>query len=156
IIAVGTAAKLRTCEELIALLDTPDDGGDSQMLTFTLRALSADDAAQKVNSLFAGLQPPKRPTVLPLTQAGKITIVGPTVLLAQAATLLGEIDPGSGSGGTGALLENRAAVVRLKFITPQQVDQITTRLLTPRQASVVKFAPAPDGKGVVVSGPTED
>jgi len=155
IIAIGSAARLRTCEELVLLLDTPDDGGDAQMMTFTLRTLAPEDAAAKVNSLFAGLPPAKRPTVLPLTQAGKVTVVGPRTLLAQAAALLGEVDPGSG-GNTGAMLETRAAVVRLRFITPQQVEQITSRLLTARQSAVVKFAPTPDSKGVVVSGPADD
>ncbi len=155
IIAIGSAARLRTCEELIALLDTPDGDGDSQMMTFTLRTLSAEDAAAKVNSLFANVAPPKKPTILPLAQAGKVTIVGPRSLLAQAMALLSEIDPGAG-GSLGASLDSRAAVVKLKFITPQQIDQITTRLLTPRQTAVVKFAPTPDAKGVVVSGPADD
>lgn len=162
IIAVGSANRIRTAEELIALLDVPDGGAtEAQMLTFTLRAASPAAVAEKLNGLFATVPANRKPTVLPLTEAGKITVVGSRALLAQATALLGEIDPGSGSGAgsgpvTGPRADNRAAVFRLTHIPASQVEQIAARLLTPRQLAVVKFVATPDGKGLIVAGPDDE
>jgi len=166
IIAVGSASRIRTAEELVALLDAPDGGSDgTQMTTFTLAVALPAAAAEKLNGLFATVPANRKPTVLPLTESGKITVVGSRAMIAQAAALLSEIDPGAGIGvgagtgfGQGNSLnsDNRASVIRLSHIPATQVEQIAGRLLTPRQLVIVKFAATPDGKGIIVSGPAEE
>ncbi|MFM9994415.1 MAG: secretin N-terminal domain-containing protein [Phycisphaerales bacterium] len=163
IIGVGPKARLQVAEELIALLDVPEGGrGDAQMMTFALATVTPQDAATHLNTLFKSVPDAAKPTIVPLTDAGKLTIVAPAALLAQAAALIGEIDPGSARApasqdpGRPALPERRAAVLRLTYVTPAAIEQLAPRLLTPRQSQVVKFAPMPDGRGVVVSGPADD
>lgn len=159
IIAVGPVARLRTVEELIALLDVPEGvagGGAAQMMTFVL-TVAVDAAAQRLNALFAPLPPAQKPVVVPLPEAGKITVVGTRPQLTQASALIGEIDPGAApaEGGT-ARPESRATVITLRHISAATVDQIVGRLLTPRQAQVLRYAAAPDGRSIVVRGPDED
>ncbi len=158
LLVVGLASRIKQVEELLTLLDIPEAGqGDSQMMTFTLATLSADAAAQRVNALFQNVPANRKPTVLPLPEAGKLTIVGAQPFLLQAMTLLGEVDGGGKSPADAALsVERKALVVKLKFVTPAQVDQIASRLMTPRQSQVVRTAPTPDGKGLVISGPSAD
>lgn len=161
IIAVGPESRLKTVEELVALLDKPGDGDDRSMMTFALAAANPDDAAGRINGLFASTPPEKKPTVLPMKEQGKLTIIGSAAQLSLAASLIGELDPGAaatrGVGSTGpAKPESRAEVIRLKFVTPASVQNILTRLLSPRQTAVLRFAPSPDDKGLIVSGPAGD
>lgn len=157
IIAVGPVTRLQTCEELVKLLDQPDGGaaGETQMVTFTLRTLTPEDAAKKIEGLFASVQPKNKPVLLPLPESGKLTLVGSQSLLLQATALMGEIDPGAGND-TQPRSERRATTVRLKYVTPAQVEAIAGKLLTPRQMQAVKFAPTPDSKGLVATGPDAD
>jgi type II secretion system protein D len=158
VIAVGPAARIRTVEELIALLDTPEgpQSSEGQMLTFSLNALGADEAAKQINALYANTDPKRKPLVLPMANSGKVTLVGAKALLAQAAALLGEIDPGAGQDKQPAQAERRASTVHLKYITPQLIEGLAPRLLTPRQLTAVKFAAAADGKNLVVAGAEAD
>ncbi|MBL9002048.1 MAG: hypothetical protein JNK25_13025 [Phycisphaerae bacterium] len=157
IIAVGSSARIKTVEDLIRLLDTPESSGENQMLTYTLSAITPEAAVAQVNALFASLDPKKRPTVIPIPESGKVTLVGPGPLLAQAGGLLSQIDPAIVKAGEpSATPERRTLTARLKHATPQQVEGLLTRLSTPRQLQVVKFAPAPDGKGIIIAGPASD
>jgi type II secretion system protein D len=171
IIAVGPEARIKTVEELVLLLDRPDGAGTSgeaQMVTFVLRSMAADAAAAKLGELFASVPANRKPTILPMKEVGKVTVVGPSGLIVQASTLLGELDPGTsanpaatgaGAGaasGGGAVIEDRAAVIRLKHATAASMDAIMPRLLSPRQQAMLKFAPGPDGKSMVVRGSDED
>jgi type II secretory pathway component GspD/PulD (secretin) len=158
LLVVGLASRIKQVEELLTLLDIPEAGqGESQMMTFTLATLSADAAAQRVNALFQSVPANRKPTVLPLPEAGKLTVIGAQPFLLQAMTLLGEVD---GGGLTAQQveksIERKAVVAKLKFVTPTQVEQIATRLMTPRQAQVVRMAPTPDGRGLVITGPGSD
>lgn len=158
LLVVGLASRIKQVEELLTLLDIPESGqGESQMMTFTLATLSADAAAQRVSALFQSVPANRKPTVLPLPEAGKLTIIGAQPFLLQAMTLLGEVD---GGGMTAQQVEKsverKAVVAKLKFVTPAQVEQIATRLMTPRQAQVVRMAPTPDGRGLVITGPAAD
>src|SRR5262249_24441828 len=152
IIAVGSEARIKTVEELIALLDVPEGGlGEQKMMTFSLESVSPAQAATQLQSLFQNVEQARRPMVIPIADQSKITVVGPSSLLVQAVARLGEIDPSTKQGEQprSASPERRATVVKLTYITPQTVEQIAPRLLTQRQLTVVKFGPTPDGKGVV-------
>ncbi|MGD9688976.1 MAG: secretin N-terminal domain-containing protein [Phycisphaerales bacterium] len=164
IIAVGPSARLRTVEEVVALLDV--EGGEAghgsrELVTFTLGAASPDEAAQKIGQLFQSEPARTRPTVLPLTAQGKISIVGSPAQTRQAAALLAELDPDAAStalpGGVRAARSEAVAwVVPLKHVRPDAAQAVLSRLLSARQAAVLRFVPAPDGKGLIASGPTAD
>jgi type II secretion system protein D len=159
IVAVGAAAKIKIVEDMIALLDVPasaDGNAGTQVVTISLAQAQAAEAAQRVKELFASQPEPKRPTVIALPQVNKITIVGPTDQIEKATTLLAALDPGVMSEGGVVRAETRAGIVRLKYGKADAVAQTVQRLLTPRQAVMVKSAPTPDGRGLIVHGPAED
>ncbi len=160
IIAVGTASRIKTVEELISLLDTPDSGGvDRQMQTFVVAGTTPEAAAQQLKALFAGEDPKQLPTIIPLTEVGKVTVVAAMPQLARATALLAQLDPGvttSQGGGQatgGSKLERRAAFVPLKYATAASVEAIASKLLPPKMNQVVKVVAGPDGKSVVIAGP---
>lgn len=157
IIAVGPAARISTVEELIALLDVPEGASlESQLVTFVLDAVAPAKAAEDLNKLFTAVEAAKKPVVIPLDGQGKVTVVAAATFLAQATALIAEIDPGSIRSGGSPMTERRAVVIRLTHIAPAAVEVLAPKLLTGRQASVVKFAATPDGRGIVVSGPDAD
>ncbi|MDX2132575.1 MAG: secretin N-terminal domain-containing protein [Planctomycetota bacterium] len=164
IVAVGPEAKIKLVEEVIKLLDVPEGTGiasagdpDSgvELRTFSLVTVTPDEAARHVNALFASLDPKRRPAVLPLASAGKITLVGSKGFVAQASMLLSELDPGAAAGG-GGNAERLASIVRLTNVTPAVAEGLLTRLGTPRVQQTVKVAPGPDGTSLIVMGPEPD
>ncbi len=161
IIAVGPAARLRTVQEVVSLLDSDaGEGGRREMLTYTLSGVTADDAAQKVTALFAGDAPRGRPTVLPLGAQSKLSVVGSSEQLKKVGALLVEMDPASarsgvdGAGADGAAKPERvASVVPLKHLKADSAVGVLGRLLSPRQTALVRYAPSADGRGLIVTGP---
>ncbi|MBX3358763.1 MAG: hypothetical protein KF745_10065 [Phycisphaeraceae bacterium] len=161
IVAVGPKARLDTVKQLIAMLDRPEGAGDSrEVMTFVLAGTSPDEAAKSLGALFAKVDAAERPTLLPMDQQGKLAVVGTSAQLAQAAAVIGELDPGAqptlGVGKPAATPETRAAVVHLSHVTPQAAMGVLERLLVGRQRVMLRYAASPDGKGLIVSGPTED
>ncbi|GJQ30308.1 MAG: hypothetical protein HBSAPP03_21920 [Phycisphaerae bacterium] len=166
IVAVGPEARIKLVGEVIALLDVPEHavgvaatgseaGSGVELKTFTLTVMTADEAAKQVNALFAAMDPKRRPVVLPLATAGKVTVIGAKSQVAQAAMLLGELDPGAGAGAADG--DDRVAVrLTLKHASPTMMEGLVTRLGTPRQQQVVKVTPTPDGKSLLVMGPGRD
>jgi type II secretion system protein D len=160
IIAVGPAARIRTVEELIQLLDVPGGepgtSGEVQMTTFTLASVTPEEAARQVTALFANVEPRQKPVVLPLAGAGKLTVVGKRDQVGRASALLSELDSGVVSDRPGGarvgLPVNRASTVRLQYASPQVLESMLTRLLTQKQLQTVKFASAPDSRSIVISG----
>ncbi|MEN0019340.1 MAG: secretin N-terminal domain-containing protein [Planctomycetota bacterium] len=158
IIAVGPRTRLETVEELLNLLDRPSGGagGDIEMVTFQLEAITPQDAANNVNQLFAELPRDSRPKVLPLPSAGKLTIVGAADLVARASMLLVEVDPGLGRTATDAPREFATRTIALDNTDAARIEQTARRMLTPRQLAVLRFTPTPAGDGILVSGPSLD
>ncbi len=100
VIVVGSNTRIETVDQLIRILDVPTGqlGGEQQMVTFLLETITPDQAAKTLNSLFSSVPKEARPTVLPLPDVGKITLIGVQPLLLQATALLGEIDPAIATG----------------------------------------------------------
>ncbi|TVQ62329.1 MAG: hypothetical protein EA378_05260 [Phycisphaerales bacterium] len=158
VIAVGPKSRIDTVAELVALLDRPEGGlgGEHQMMTFALETITADRAAEALNGLFGAVASGRRPTVLPLADVNKVTVVGPAPMLAQAAALIGEIDPTTGGEPRQASAETVAQTLRLSHVEAGRAEQIARRLLTPRQTQALRTAVAPDGRGLIVAGPSRD
>jgi len=156
VVAVGPMYRISVVEELISVLDVPEGGetGERRMVTFALSSITAEEAARNVESLFRALPEQRRPTVLALSDVGKVTIIGDASQVAQATALLSEIDPGAGDAPLGP--ERVARTIVLDHATASQVEPIVSRLLSPRQSSVLRRAPTLDGRGIIVVGPTDD
>lgn len=154
IIAVGAEARIKTCEEVIKLLDVPEGSeGGTQMVTFTLANATPEQVAQQITQLFAQKDPKQRPTVIPLPQASKVTVIGQAAAVAMASTLVSEVDPASGQQpGQVSAMERRAITLRLAHASPQAIDGVLARLLSQRQQQSIRTAPTPDGKGLIVMG----
>lgn len=157
VIAIGPASRIAVVEELIPILDAPGGGavGNVAMNTFALRNVSATAAAERLNALFQGVPADRKPTVLPLAEAGKITVVGAESLLVQAQALLSEIDPPS-ADGVSTRPERESRTIPLLHATPEDVERMAARLLSPRQQEVLKYTALRDQRGILVVGPAAD
>ncbi|MFG0285625.1 MAG: secretin N-terminal domain-containing protein, partial [Phycisphaerales bacterium JB039] len=157
VIAVGPKSRLQTVEELILLLDRPDElGGERQLMTFDLVSVTAEEAQRTLSGLFQSLPQDRRPTIIPLAEQSKISIVAPPALLAQATALIGEIDPGQDGQGRAAAAGRVTRSIELQRVEARQIEQMVGRLLTARQRAVVSYAVAPSGSRLLVSGPAAD
>jgi type II secretory pathway component GspD/PulD (secretin) len=164
IIAVGPEARIRTVEEVLQLLDVPAaEVGEGQLATFVLATVTADAAAQRLTALFSKVEGKTKPVVLALPEVSKVTVVGPPDLIAQAAAVIAEMDPGAArSDGSApgsaavATAERRAVSVRLKHLQASTVEGLASKLLTPRQTQNMRFAAGPDGKSLIIVGPAAD
>lgn len=164
IIAVGPDARIRTVEEVLSLLDVPaTEAGEGQLATFALATITADAAAARLTTLFSKEDPKARPVVLALPEVLKVTVVGPPDKIAQAAAVLAEMDPAAsrtdgGAPGEPASVrpERRAVSVRLRHLPASVIESIATRLLTPRQLQSMRISAGPDGKSVILVGPSSD
>lgn len=154
IVAVGTQGRIKTVEELIALLDVPESAGDVRMATFALSGITPEAGAAQVNQLFAGLEPRRRPTVIALPDTGRLSIVGPANLLAQAEDLLRQADPAMGGQG-GMRQERRSVSVALEHITAAQAEQLLAKMLGPTRG-LLRYTASPDGRSLVILGNDSD
>ncbi|NRA56557.1 MAG: hypothetical protein HRU13_00305 [Phycisphaerales bacterium] len=155
IIAIGPTRRLVAAQEIIEMLDQSEGDMDAQqrMVSFTLEAISPEEAARQLDRLFAGLPAERKPTVIPIPSIGKITVIGNTSLVLQAEALLGELDPGLDGRASTAL---RTMVIELERVDATSVERTVGRLLSPRQQQVLRFAAIGDGRAIMVNGPTAD
>jgi type II secretion system protein D len=154
IIAIGPTRRLETAAEIIEMLDQAQgaDGGQ-RMASFTLEAVSAQEAARQLDRLFSSVASDRKPTVIPMESQGKITVVGSASLVMQAEALLGELDPGLNDREQGG---HRTTVVSLERVDAASVERTVGRLLSPRQQQVLRFASLAEGRSIMVTGPAAD
>ncbi len=158
IIAVGSAVRLQTVEELIALIDAPEgglSGGEAELSTFQMRSVTPEQAKSQLDALFRGLPEGRKPTLIPLDAVGKLVVVAERGLLLQATALLGELDPPA-AGEAPMSAQTTARVIPLEHASAGSVESIARRMLSPRQLQMLRFTPTPNGEGLLVSGPPAD
>jgi len=156
VIVVGPESRIETVKELIALLDADESGavGGRRLVTLPLRTVTPQIASQKITQLFAGVEKKQQPTVVPMDESGKIAVVGSEEQLVQVTALIDELDPRRGDAGQND--EEVARVISLEHLSAQSATAIVSKLLTPRQQAVIRMAPGPDAKSIIVAGPGED
>ncbi|MCH8822271.1 MAG: hypothetical protein IH984_02070 [Planctomycetes bacterium] len=155
IIAKGLQMRIDKLKETIALIDVPSAPGANgrTVRTFALAQLSPAQAVSKLNLLFEPLKKEEKPTVIPLDEVGKITIVGTDGAIEEAEALLSEID----GGITRTSQPQRSiAAIPLSHADPNALADAVRSLLNGRQAATTKLVPGPDGKSLIVSGLIED
>ncbi len=158
IIAVGPAGRLQTIEQLLDLLDVSGAGSGTgrEMATFALNTISAEEARSHVERLFGSMPEDRRPTLVPLSAVGKLTIVGSIGSITQAGALLSELDGATTDDGPLGRVERRGTVMALEHVTAREAMQVLERLLSQRQQRTLSIAPAPDQRGLIVVGPSGD
>ncbi len=156
VVAVGPRQRMSAVEELVALLDAGDGvGGGRQLMAFTLSGADPTQAARQIDGFFRGEPEGRKPRVQALPEVGKLIVLASADVLAQTRRLLEELDPGLGDEDPGDAVR-AARVITLTHMDAGQADQVARRVLTPRQLAVLRFAPAPNGEGMVVAGPAAD
>ncbi|MCA9310311.1 MAG: hypothetical protein KDA21_03845 [Phycisphaerales bacterium] len=158
IIAVGPAGRLETIEQLLDLLDVPgaESGSGREMATFALNTISAEEARSHVERLFARMPEDRRPTLVPLSAVGKLTVVGSIASITQAGALLSELDGATADSGPLDQVERRGTVLPLTHVEAPEAMKVLERLLSQRQQRTVSLAPSPDRRGLIVVGPSGD
>jgi type II secretory pathway component GspD/PulD (secretin) len=159
IIAVGSASRIRTVEELIELLDAPEgglEGGTSELSTFRMR----DGDARAGEAAARGAVPrpargDRKPTILPLDAVGKLVVVAEKGAAAAGDGAAGRAGPCDARGEPLEAMTT-ARVIMLEHATASSVESIARRMLTPRQNQMLRFTPTPSGRGLLVSGSPSD
>ncbi|MCZ6835153.1 MAG: hypothetical protein O7G85_05200, partial [Planctomycetota bacterium] len=158
IIAKGVQNRLNNLREMIELLDVPETNGGRGMRTIHLNRLGPDEAMSKLNALYSRLPEAERPTIIPLPDVGKITLVGAEVAILEGVALLQEVDGGDDKNQDDATSAKNPGVVviELEYARPDVVISALQNLLNGRQRSTTKLVPGPDGKSIIVSGQPSD
>jgi type II secretory pathway component GspD/PulD (secretin) len=153
IIAIGPEGRLATIERLIEVIDVPEADNGRDMTTFSLRAVGVDEAMRSLNQLFQSIPGNQRPTLVPLATVGKIAVVGSQGAVAQARTLLSEID---GNTEGDALGETVVRVIELEHTDANAALGAVRPMLDQRQQRMIRFAPISGRRALLVSGQPTD
>ena len=167
IVARGSRAKIDQVQQTIELLDVPALGGATPtaapgrgMKTLALTKVEAVDAKSRLEQLFAGYPPEKRPTVVALPEARRVTLVGSLESIDDAERFISEMEgftPKPGSVRGERLRGDRSvAAIPLKSATSDTVLQALKSLLTSRQQSDATVVSGPDGRTILVSADSAD
>ncbi|MHC5004982.1 MAG: secretin N-terminal domain-containing protein, partial [Planctomycetota bacterium] len=109
--------------------------------------------AQRLNALYARLPEEQRPTVLPLDDVGKLTIVGDETAINEGMQVLREID---GLDEVAIESGRRMQVITLEHAEPAGLIAAMQTLLNGRQLVATKLVAGPDNQSIIVSGPAAD
>lgn len=156
VIVVGPESRIQTVEELIMLLDADEhgaEGGGRSLVTLSLSSVSPKVASDRLSQLFASLDEKRKPTIVPLDESSKIAIVGSVEHVAQAKSLIDELDPKRGGD---EFDKDIARVVTLEHLTAQSAQTLLTRLLSPRQQNFLRIVVGSDNRSLVVAGPASE
>ena len=154
IIAKGVQSRIDKLREAIALLDVPAIGAGRTVRTFALARLAPEAATAKLTQLYAKLPEEQRPTIIALDDLAKITLIGSTGSIDEAAALLAEID-GPPITTTGAT-QRAITVIALDHADPAAVAAALRSLLNGRQLVTTKMVPGPDRRSLIIAGPVAD
>lgn len=156
IIAKGTRARIDQLKETILLLDVPQGsvGGSRMMRTVSVRRVTPQTAATKLREFFASVPAESRPTVVPLDDVDKITIVGESGLVEDGIRLLSDLEDLS----DGSLSASRQATELLAIThgTPESVINAIKPMLGSRTSRNLLLLPGPDGASIIVTGPSAE
>lgn len=154
IIAKGSQNRIDKLAEAIELLDVPATPQMRAMRTFNLQVLSPSEAARHVNQLFQKREEGSRPTVLPMDDFGKLTVIGDDSDVGEAEALLQELD-GASTAGEGSAAQV-ITVVHVEHITPAAGIEAVRGLLNHHQRSTIRLVGGPDGTSIIMAGRSSD
>ena len=167
IVARGSRAKIDQVQQTIEMLDVPALGGATPtaapgrgMKTLTLTKVEAVDAKSRLEQLFAGYPPEKRPTIVALPEAHRVTLVGSLESIDDAERFVAEMEgftlKAGATRGDRLRGDRSVAAIPLTNATSDTVLQALKSLLTTRQQSEVTVVAGPDGRTILVSADSTD
>ena len=174
IIARGPRAKIEAVRQTIDLLDVPvADGaaptasGGRGMKTFAVEKVKPDVAKQRLEQLFAGYPADKKPTIVALPEAERVTVVGDLGSIDDADRFIAEMegfDPKKVAANQRATATTRdrlrgdraIAAIELQSASPEAILAAAKSLLSKRQQDEVTLVAGPDGRTVLVGGDSAD
>jgi len=164
IIVVGTESRVRTIGQLVEVLDVPDAAGARrEMVTYTLSSVDPEQAKRHLEQLYQKLPNDEKPTILPLGDLGKLTLIGSIGVISEATTLLEELDGPLAPSLNGARATNpdAAGIVRSRVLTlantdPAGVTNALNQLLNPRQQRALRYTALPGRNALMLVGPAHD
>lgn len=150
IIGRGTRAKLDQLKQTIELLDVPGQGEGRAIRGFTLNRLTPEAAAAQLTQLFnQSGKGDRKPMIIQQPELNRITVIGSDEAVAEAATLMVELDGVPMSTST----ERTIAIVPLASAKPAAAIAAVNALLSRREAAAVSMQAGVDGASVLVAGP---
>ena len=170
IVARGSRAKIDQLKQTIELLDVPVVGGAAPtasggrgMKTFQVAKVKAPIAKERLEQLFAAYPPDKKPTIVALPEAERVTIVGDLGAIDDAERFILEMegfDPAKmprGSTVRERLRGDRAiAALELQSASPDAILAAAKSLLSKRQQDEISLVAGPDGRTILVAGDSTD
>ncbi|MFM2165302.1 MAG: type secretion system protein, partial [Planctomycetota bacterium] len=173
IIARGPRAKIEAVKQTIELIDVPiadaaapTASGGRGMKTFSVEKVKPENAKQRLEQLFAAYPADKKPTIVALPEAERVTVVGDLGSIDDAERFIAEMegfDPRkiaaqkAGATTRERLRGDRAiAAIELQSASPEAILAAAKSLLSKRQQDEVTLVAGPDGRTVLVGGDSAD
>lgn len=172
IVARGSRAKIDQLKQTIDLLDVPVAGGAEPtaaggrgMKTFSVAKVKAPVAKERLEQLFAAYPADKKPTVVALPEAERVTIVGDLGSIDDAERFIAEMegfDPAKQPAKAGATVRERlrgdraVAALELQSASPEAILAAAKSLLSKRQQDEISLVAGPDGRTILVAGDSAD
>ncbi|NOG54400.1 MAG: hypothetical protein HND57_08750 [Planctomycetes bacterium] len=164
IIAKGPEARLEMLDGMIKMLDVPGSGAGgvggagNELTTVLLDQITSSEAGKLLDTLYARLPQDQRPTVIPLSDVNKISVIGSALAISQAVALIEEVDGpiGDEADETPGSSAHTTVIVDLAYAAPDVVQNALRTLMSPRQARMVKILPAPGARSLILSGSMRD
>jgi len=156
IIVKGTRARIDQLKETIVLLDVPQGSvGDARMMrTVSVSRVTPQAAAAKLREFFASVPAEDRPTVVPLEDVDKITIVGDSALVENGIRLLTDLD--DLADGSSSASRQATELLAITHGTPKSVIEAIKPMLGSRTSRNLLLLPGPDGASIIVTGPAAE
>ncbi|RLS67259.1 MAG: hypothetical protein DWH97_01280, partial [Planctomycetota bacterium] len=171
IVARGSRAKIEQLKQTIELLDVPVANGASPtasggrgMKTFSVVKVKAAAAKERLEQLFVGYPADKKPTIVALPEAERVTVVGDLASIDDAERFIGEMegfDPSTIARKSASVRErlrgDRAiAAIELESASPDAILAAAKSLLSKRQQDETSLVAGPDGRTVLIAGDSAD
>jgi type II secretion system protein D len=153
IVAKGVKSRIDKLRTAIELLDVPAVNQARTIRTFALAVHSPEEAAKRLQALYARLPKDQRPTVIALSDVGRVTVIGDERMILEGEALLREID---GGGQVDASDAREISVVVLEHADPANVSTALQSLLNDRQLVATRVVIGPDGHSLIVAGTAAD
>ncbi|MFZ9880902.1 MAG: secretin N-terminal domain-containing protein, partial [Phycisphaerales bacterium] len=172
IVARGAKAKIDQLRQTIDLLDipaandaAPTASGGRGMKTFEVPKVKAASAKERLDQLFVGYPADKKPTIVALPEANRVTVVGDLGSIDDAERLVNEMegfDASRAPAKPSATVRERArgdravAALELESASPEAILAAVKSLLSKRQQDEIALVAGPDGRTLLVAADSAD
>ena len=151
IIAKGAHPALERLREIIALLDTPSNGGNHELRVLPLSLLDVDGAMKRLAVVVEAMPEGERPVLVPMPEQLSIGVSGAQARVDEIAQVVLALEGGSGTVGP-QTIEN----LPLEDARADAVLRALDQILPPSLKNRIRMAAGPDGRSLVLAGPADE